>query len=61
MLLELQNVILRMVARGDGLDETLGRLCTEAETLARGIVCSILTLDGDGLLHPAAGPSLPAY
>lgn len=61
MLLELQNVILRMVARGDGLEETLSRLCVEAEALARGIVCSILTLDGDGRLHPAAGPSLPAH
>jgi len=61
MLLELQNIILRMVARGDGLEETLSRLCVEAEVLARGIVCSILTLDSDGRLHPAAGPSLPAH
>jgi len=61
MLLELQNVILRMVARGDGLEETLSKLCAEAESLARGIVCSVLTLDGDGRMHPAAGPSLPAH
>ena len=61
MLQDLQNVILRMVARGDGLEETLSRLCVEAEALARGIVCSILTLDGDGHMHPAAGPSLPAH
>lgn len=61
MLLELQNIILRMVARGDVLEATLNRICGEAEALARGIVCSILTLDGEGRLHPAAGPSLPAY
>jgi diguanylate cyclase (GGDEF)-like protein len=61
MLLELQNVILRMVAKGDALEATLDRLCVEAETLARGIVCSVLTLDSEGRLHPIAGPSLPAH
>ncbi|CAN7627376.1 putative bifunctional diguanylate cyclase/phosphodiesterase [Rhizobium sp. LjRoot254] len=61
MLLELQNVILRMVARGDALETTLNRLCEQAETLVPGIICSILTLDAEGRLHPAAGPSLPDH
>ena len=60
MLLELQNIILRMVARGDALETTLARLCLEAEAMAPGIVCSVLTLDGNGRIHPIAAPSLPS-
>lgn len=58
-MLQLQNTILRMVASGETLERTLDRLCFEVEALAPGIVCSVLTMDSAGLLHPAASPSLP--
>lgn len=58
MILELQNVILEMIARGEALQATIERLCVEAEALARGTVCSVLSVE-DGHLHPLAGPSLP--
>jgi diguanylate cyclase (GGDEF)-like protein len=61
MFLRLQNVILEMIARGEPLAETARRLCLEAEKLAPGCICSILTVDQAGALHPLAGPSLPAH
>src|SRR3546814_18523360 len=60
MVLELQNIILEMIAKGDPLADTTARLCLEAEKLARSAICSVLTVDGTGLIHPLAGPSLPA-
>jgi diguanylate cyclase (GGDEF)-like protein len=60
-MLALQNVILKMVASGETLERTLENLCLEVEALAPGIVCSVLTLDDKGLLHPIAGPSLPQH
>lgn len=59
MLLELQNTVLRMIARGEGLHATMDRLCLEVEALAPGVVCSLLTHDEDGTMHPLASPSLP--
>lgn len=59
-MLELQNIILEMIAKGDPLADTAARLCLEAEKLARSAICSVLTVDGAGLIHPLAGPSLPA-
>ncbi|KAA3509584.1 bifunctional diguanylate cyclase/phosphodiesterase [Agrobacterium rosae] len=58
MTLELQNAILEMIARGETLRVTIERLCVEVEALARGTVCSVLSVE-DGHLHPLAGPSLP--
>lgn len=58
MLVYLQNLILEMVARGEELRSTLERLCREVERLAPGTLCSILSVDADGALHPIAGPSL---
>src|SRR3546814_19094468 len=60
MVLELQNIILEMIAKGDPLADTTARLCLEAEKLARSAICSVLTGDGTGLIHTLAGPSLPA-
>jgi diguanylate cyclase (GGDEF)-like protein len=57
--LELQNIILEMVAKGEPLEATASRLCAEVEKRLPGIVCSILRVDRAGLLHPLAGPSLP--
>jgi diguanylate cyclase (GGDEF)-like protein len=58
-LLKLQNTILEMVAKGETLNLTADRLCAEVERMVPGIVCSILTVDRAGLLHPLSGPSLP--
>ncbi|WP_207544580.1 putative bifunctional diguanylate cyclase/phosphodiesterase [Sphingomonas jatrophae] len=59
-MLELQNTILKMIAKGDSLVTTAERMCLEAEKLAPGVICSILTVDTAGLIHPLAGPGLPA-
>jgi diguanylate cyclase (GGDEF)-like protein len=58
-LIQLQNVILEMIAKGETLERTATCLCIEVEKLAPGVVCSILTVDPQGVLHPLAGPSLP--
>lgn len=58
MILELQNVILEMIARGEVLQATIERLCLEVEALVPDVVCSVLSVK-DGHLHPLAGPSLP--
>ena len=61
MILELQNTILEMIAKGLPLATTVERLCLEVEALVPGISVSVLTLDGR-CLHPLAGPSLsPQY
>ncbi len=58
-MLQLQNVILEMVAKGEPLKQTTDRLCVEIERRLPGVVCSILWVDGQGILHPLSGPSLP--
>jgi diguanylate cyclase (GGDEF)-like protein len=57
--LQLQNVILEMVAKGEPLKQTSDRLCVEIERRLPDVVCSILWIDGQGFLHPLSGPSLP--
>lgn len=59
--LRLQNIILEMVATGESLKCTADRLCIEVERMVPGLVCSILTVDCAGLLHPLSGPSLPDF
>ncbi len=59
LIVQLQNVVLEMVARGAPLARTAERICTEAEILAPGCICSVLTVDCEGAIHPLAGPSLP--
>jgi diguanylate cyclase (GGDEF)-like protein len=58
-LIELQAIILEMVATGETLERTAERLCSEVETLLPDVTCSVLTVDAAGLLHPLAAPSLP--
>ncbi|MGF7151733.1 diguanylate cyclase (GGDEF)-like protein [Sphingomonas zeicaulis] len=53
-MLRLQNIILEMVARGDPLEVTAGRLCTEIEALLPDIATSVVTVDASGRLHPLA-------
>jgi diguanylate cyclase (GGDEF)-like protein len=58
-MLHLQNRILEMVASGIPLSSTMDRLCLEVEALLPEVICSVLRVDGDAILHPLAGPSLP--
>jgi diguanylate cyclase (GGDEF)-like protein len=60
MLLGLQNVILEMIARGEALKPTMDRLCLEVEAIIPGTVCSVLTIDESGRIHPLSAPNLPA-
>lgn len=59
-MLGLRNTILEMIAKGADLKATIDCLCLEIETLAPEVICSVLTVDSDGLLHPLAAPGLPA-
>ncbi len=56
----LQNDLLERVALGEPLADTARSLCLRVESILPDVVCSILTVDADGVLHPLAGPSLPA-
>ena len=58
-MLKFQNTILEMIAKGEPLDAVAVRLCVEVERLAPGAICSVLTIDSAGLLHPLKTPSLP--
>jgi diguanylate cyclase (GGDEF)-like protein len=55
----LQNEVLEAIARGHGLKAIADPLCKSVESDVDGVVCSILTVDAQGLLHPLAAPSLP--
>ena len=58
-MLEFQNVILEMIAKGEALKSTTDWLCVEIEKRLPDIACSILRVDRNGLLRPLSGPSLP--
>ncbi|MBO9661474.1 EAL domain-containing protein [Dokdonella sp.] len=58
-LLHLQGQILEEVARGEPMATIADHICASAERLAEGVICSILTVDAQGRLHPLSGPSLP--
>ncbi|UUL81486.1 putative bifunctional diguanylate cyclase/phosphodiesterase [Sphingomonas qomolangmaensis] len=49
-----------MIATGEPLDETAARLCIEAEKASPGTLCSVITVDSAGVMHPLAAPSLPS-
>lgn len=59
-MIELQNTILEMIAKGDALAETAYTLCAEVERVFPDVVCSILTIDPIGRMRSLAAPSLPA-
>ncbi len=61
MLQVFQQSILEKIARGASAAEIAEAICLQAELFAGNALCSILTVDGSGLLHPLAGPSLPAH
>jgi signal transduction histidine kinase len=55
----LQRKVLEGLALCESLVQVMTLLCTEVETLAPGMVCSIMQVAADGLtLSPLAGPSL---
>ena len=60
-LLRLQTEVLEAVARGQPLALVADILCRRAEALAPDVRCSILAVDAQQLLHPVAGPSMPAF
>ena len=55
---ELQHDVLDMLARGCSVVDAASHICRHAEAMASGVLCSIVTVDRDGLLHPLAGPSI---
>lgn len=57
----LQHDVLERLARGRPLQETMNELCRRAEQLVPHVICSVLTVDREGRLHPLAGPSLPEH
>jgi diguanylate cyclase (GGDEF)-like protein/PAS domain S-box-containing protein len=57
----LQQRVLEAVARDDDLDVVANLVCREVETIAPGVVCSVIRVDDQKTLRPLAAPSLPAY
>ena len=55
----LQYDVLEAVASGRSLDHVALLLCHHVERLVPEIVCSVLTVDPEGRLHPLAAPGLP--
>jgi len=56
----LQHRALEAMAREQPLADVLDLVCQEVERIAPEVAASILEVDDQGLLHPLAGPSLPA-
>ncbi|UAK25285.1 sensor domain-containing protein [Sphingomonas nostoxanthinifaciens] len=57
--LELRNIILQMIAHGEALTAIADRLCREVERIFPDVLCSVLSVDPAGKVHPIGGPSLP--
>jgi len=55
----LQREVLEMVALGRPLSQTMDRLCRHVEALAPDVICTVLSVDDHGYVHPLAAPSLP--
>ena len=58
-MMTLQNTILEMIARGEGLHATMAALCKAIEDRRPDILCSVVAVDRAGLLTPVAGPRIP--
>lgn len=55
----LQQVVLEAVANDRSLAEVGDTVCRQVETIAPGVVCSILRIDEEGKVRPLAAPGLP--
>ena len=55
----LQRDVMEAVALGRPLAAVMDLLCRGVEALAPEVICSVLTVDEDGRVHPLAAPSLP--
>ncbi|WP_316184502.1 MULTISPECIES: EAL domain-containing protein [unclassified Bradyrhizobium] len=55
----LQQLITTALADNLPITEICDRLCRRVEELAPDVVCSILHVDADRVVHPLGGPSLP--
>ncbi|MBO6717518.1 MAG: EAL domain-containing protein [Rhizobiaceae bacterium] len=58
---QLRNETIEAVASGVALRDVADRLCRDAEALAPGVICSILTIERDARIRPLSGPSLPDF
>lgn len=56
---QLQQQVLEAVALGRPLADVLQLLCLKVESLAPEVTCSVLLVDAQGKVHPAAAPSMP--
>lgn len=56
----LQNHMLTAMVSEEPLESLMEIACKEVERIAPEVTASILRVSSDGLLHPLAGPSLPA-
>jgi diguanylate cyclase (GGDEF)-like protein len=56
---QFQLSILHMMAADEAAEATAERICRQAESFRNGVLCSMVTVDRTGHLHPFAGPSLP--
>ncbi|MEO9337076.1 GGDEF domain-containing protein [Mesorhizobium sp. SB112] len=57
-MLHVENRILRLVANGASLGEAMRELCLAVEEELPGVVCTVMSVDRAGLLHPLAVASL---
>lgn len=58
-MIDLRVTTLEHIARGDSLDRVMSHLCRAFEANFPEAICSVLTVDRGGMLHPLAAPSLP--
>ncbi|MBV8380067.1 MAG: EAL domain-containing protein [Paucibacter sp.] len=56
---ELQREVLEAVALGRSLRAVMELLCRRFEALAPGAMCTVLSVDEAGRVHPLAAPSMP--
>ncbi|MBL8571407.1 MAG: EAL domain-containing protein [Phreatobacter sp.] len=57
----LQQTVLEAVAKDQTLPEIATLICQQVEAIAPGVMCSVLRVDRDGIIHPLASPSLPEH
>lgn len=55
-----QSLILEAVATGKEFSAVADLLCREAEHIASDAICTLVSIDENGLIRPVAAPSLPA-